>query len=200
MFSVSAVTLDSNQTASVNQSGTAENPVVVFGIPRGAKGDKGAKGVDGKSYACPVYCYLTAQSVTYTREFDGEVFEGYISCKFTIYTTRLENETNITLDDFRNYISYLNDVGNHHYTPSFIPCSGAFTCTDGKDLSIIITGMNFQDFFSNVNSPITFDGVINDMTENANAGASDKTRMVNFDVAMTKITYFVGIPVPQSPI
>ena len=47
MFSVSAVTLDSNQTASVNQSGTAENPVVVFGIPRGAKGADGAKGVDG---------------------------------------------------------------------------------------------------------------------------------------------------------
>ena len=44
MFSVSAVTLDSNQTASVNQSGTAENPVVVFGIPRGAKGAQGAKG------------------------------------------------------------------------------------------------------------------------------------------------------------
>ena len=47
LFSVSAVTLDSNQTASVNQSGTAENPVVVFGIPRGAKGADGAKGVDG---------------------------------------------------------------------------------------------------------------------------------------------------------
>ncbi len=47
LFTVSAVTLDSNQAASVNQSGTAENPVVVFGIPRGAKGAQGAKGDTG---------------------------------------------------------------------------------------------------------------------------------------------------------
>lgn len=84
-------------------------------------------------------------------------------------------------------------------TSGFIPCSGAFTCTDGKDLSIIITGMNFQDF-NNGNFPITFDGVINDMTENANTGASDKTRMVDFNVEMSKISYFVGVPVPQPPI
>lgn len=47
LFTVSAVTLDSNQAASVNQSGTAENPVVVFGIPRGATGAQGAKGDTG---------------------------------------------------------------------------------------------------------------------------------------------------------
>ena len=167
---------------------------------KGDKGDKGDKGVDGKSYGCPVYCFLNAPSVTYTREFDGEAFEGYISCKFTIYTTRPENETNITLDDFSNYISYLNEIGStYHNTSGFIPCSGAFTCTDGKDLAIIITGMNFQDF-NNGNFPITFEGVINDMTENANTGASDKTRMVDFNVEMSKITYFVGVPVPQPPI
>ena len=166
---------------------------------KGDKGDKGDKGVDGKSYGCPVYCFLNAPSVTYTREFDGEVFSGYISCKFTIYTTRLEDETNITLGDFSNYIAYLNDIGTYQNTSSFIPCSGAFTCTDGKDLAIIITGMNFQDF-SNGNLTITFEGVINDMTESANAGASDKTRMVDFNVEMSKISYFVGVPVPQPPI
>ena len=47
LFTVSAVTLEANQTASVNQSGTAENPVVVFGIPRGATGAQGAKGDTG---------------------------------------------------------------------------------------------------------------------------------------------------------
>ena len=73
------------------------------------------------------------------------------------------------------------------------------TCIDGKDLAIIITGMNFQDF-NNGNFPITFEGVINDMTENANVGVSDKTRMVDFSVEMSKITYFVGVPVPQPPI
>ena len=166
---------------------------------KGDKGDTGDKGVDGKSYGCPVYCFLNAPSVTYTREFDGEVFSGYISCKFTIYTTRLEYNTNITLGDFSNYISYLNDIGTYQNTSGFIPCSGAFTCTDGKDLAIIITGMNFQDF-NNGNLPITFEGVINDMTENANAGASDKTRMVDFNVEMSKISYFVGVPVPQPPI
>ena len=167
---------------------------------KGDKGDKGDKGVDGKSYGCPVYCFLNAPSVTYTREFDGEEFEGYISCKFTIYTTRPENETNITLDDFSNYILYLNEIGStYHNTSGFIPCSGAFTCTDGKDLAIIITSMNFQDF-NNGNYPITFEGVINDMTENANTGASDKTRMVDFNVEMSKIPYFVGVPVPQPPI
>ena len=167
---------------------------------QGAKGDKGDNGVDGKSYGCPVYCYLTAHSVTYARELDGEVFEGDISCKFTIYTTRLENETK-TLEDFRNYISYLNNIGNvHHSTSGFIPCSGAFTCTDRKDLSIIITGMSFPYFnIDNRDSPITFDGVLNDLTDSA-AGSFEKTPMVNFDVAMTKITYFVGIPVPQPPI
>ena len=165
---------------------------------KGDKGDKGDKGVDGKSYGCPVYCFLEVPSVTYTRD-DGEVFSGYISCKFTIYTTRLEDETNITLDNFSDYIAYLNDIGTYQHTPGFIPCSGAFTCTDGKDLAIIITGMNFQDFNS-VNLPITFEGVINDMTENANVGASDKTRMVVFNVEMSKINYFVGVPVPQPPI
>ncbi len=164
---------------------------------KGEKGDKGDKGVDGKSYGCPVYCFLDAPSVTYSREFDGERFNGYISCKFTIYTTRPENETNITLDDFKNYILYLIDTaGNYHSTSGFIPCSGAFTCTDGKDLAIIITGMNFQDF-TNGNFPITFEGVI---TETASIGASDKTRMVDFNVEMSKISYFVGVPVPQPPI
>mgnify|MGYP002578609244 CR=1 FL=1 len=174
--------------------------------PQGAKGDKGdqgiqgVQGVDGKSYGCPVYCFLNAPSVTYSREFDGEKFNGYISCKFTIYTTRLENETNITLDDFKNYISYLNDIGNtYHQTSGFIPCSGAFTCTDGKDLAIMITGMNFQDFNSG-NYPITFEGVINDRTETANVGASEITRMVDFNVEMSNISYFVGVPVPQPPI
>ena len=169
-----------------------------WGGVKGDKGDKGDKGVDGKSYGCPVYCFLYAPSFTYTREFDGEVFEGYISCKFTIYTTRLENETNITLDDFSTYISYLNDIGStYHNTSGFIPCSGAFTCTDGKDLAIIITGMNFQDFS---NGTITFEGVINDMTETANAGSLDKTLMVDFNVEMSKIAYFCGVPVPQPPI
>ena len=165
---------------------------------KGDKGDKGDKGVDGKSYGCPVHCFLNAPSVTYTREFDGEEFNGYISCKFTIYTTQPENETNITLDDFSNYILHLNEIGStYHNTPGFIPCSGAFTCTDGKDLAIIITGMNFQDF-NNGNYPITFEGVINDMTESANIG--EKTRMVDFNVEMSKISYFVGVPVPQPPI
>ena len=167
---------------------------------KGDKGDKGDKGVDGKSYGCPVYCFLHAPSVTYIREFDGEAFEGYISCKFTIYTTRPENETNITLDDFSNYISYLNEIGStYHNTTGFIPCSGAFTCTDGKDLAIIITGMNFQDFNTG-NFPITFDGVINDMTDSANIGTADRTRMVDFNVEMSKISYFVGVPDPQPPI
>ena len=203
-----------NKTSAVDASATAgdlyrfagNNRFVKMGNIKGAKGakgdkgDKGDKGVDGKSYGCPVYCFLNAPSVTYTREFDGEVFSGYISCKFTIYTTRPENETNITLDNFKDYILYLNDIGNpYHNTSSFIPCSGAFTCTDGKDLAIIITGMNFQDF-NNGNFPITFDGVINDMTESANVGASDKTRMVDFNVEMSKISYFVGVPVPQPPI
>ena len=127
------------------------------------------------------------------------MFDGYISCKFTIYTTRLEDNTNITLDDFSKYISYLNDISTYQHTSGFIPCSGAFTCTDGKDLAIIITGMNFQEF-SNENPIITFEGVINDMTESANAGASDRTRMVDFSVAMSNISYFVGVPVPQPPI
>ena len=166
---------------------------------KGDKGDKGDKGVDGKSYGCPVYCFLNVPSFTYTREFDGENFNGYISCKFTIYTTRPEVETNITLDEFGTYISHLNDISNHHHTCGFIPCSGAFTCTDGKDLAIIITGMNFQDFSSGY-PIITFDGVINDMTESANVGASDKTRMVDFNVEMSEIGYFVGVPFPQPPI
>ena len=167
---------------------------------KGDKGDKGDTGVDGKSYGCPVYCFLNAPSVTYTRESDGEEFSGYISCKFTIYTSRPENETNITLDNFKDYILYLNDIAStYHHTSGFIPCSGAFTCTDGKDLAIIITGMNFQDF-DNGNFPITFDGVINDMTETANIGASDKTRMVDFNVEMSEMVYFVGVPVPQPPI
>ena len=167
---------------------------------KGDKGDKGDKGVDGKNYGCPVYCSLYAPSVTYTRECDGEEFTGYIFCKFTIYTTRAENETNITLDNFKDYILYLNDIGHtYHNTSGFIPCSGAFTCTDGKDLAIIITSMNFPDF-NNGNFPITFEGVINDMTESANAGASDKTRMVDFNVEMSKMFNFVGVPVPQPPI
>ena len=94
----------------------------------------------------------------------------------------------------------MNDIAStYHHTSGFIPCSGAFTCTDGKDLAIIITGMNFQDF-DNGNFPITFDGVINDMTETANIGASDKTRMVDFNVEMSEMFYFVGVPVPQPPI
>ena len=135
-------------------------------------------------------------SVTYSREFDGEAFSGYISCKFTIYTSRPENETEITLDDFVEYLSYLNNIGTtYHNTPGFIPCSGAFTCTDGKDLAIILTGMNFGG-----DSSIIFEGVLNDMTETANIGASDRTRMVEFEVPMTELTYFVGVPVPQPPI
>ena len=198
-FAVTSLPPSASPTVAV--SGSTDAPLVTIGIPKGEKGAKGDKGVDGKSYGCPVYCFLYAPSVTYTREFDGEVFEGYISCKFTIYTTRPENETNITLDDFENYILYLNDIASeyHLHTSSFIPCSGAFTCTDGKDLAIIITGMSFPDF-NNGDFPITFEGVINDRTESANTGTSDITPMVNFNVEMSKIPYFVGVPVPQPPI
>ena len=131
------------------------------------------------------------------REYDGEVFNGYISCKFTIYTTRPENETEILLDDFLEYLSYLNDIGTtHHNIHGFIPCSGAFTCTDGKDLAIILTGINFGGDYS----IIYFEGVLNDMTESANIRTSDRTRMVEFSVPTINLTYFVGVPVPQPPI
>lgn len=123
------------------------------------------------------------------------MFSGYISCKFTIYTTRPKNETEITLHGFLDYLSYLNDIGTtYHSTQGFIPCSGAFTCTDGKDLAIILTNMNFAA------DSITFEGVLNDLTETANIGASDRTRMVELDVPTLDITYFVGVPVPQPPI
>ena len=122
------------------------------------------------------------------------MFSGYISCKFTIYTTRPKNETEITLYDFLDYISYVNDIGTtYHSTESFIPCSGAFTCTDGRDLAIILTNMNFGG-----TGDIIFEGVINDMTETANIG--DRTKMVEFSVPTLDITYFVGVPVPQPPI
>lgn len=156
----------------------------------------GGGGDNGHSYGCPVYCSLETSTIIYVRESDGEAFRGYISCKFTIYTTRPENETKITLDDFLEYLSYVNDIGNlYHNTPGFIPCSGAFTCTDGKDLAIILTGMNFGSTDS-----IIFEGVLNDMTETANTGASERTRMVEFNVPTIDITYFVGVPVPQPPI
>lgn len=47
IFSVSAVSLEPDMPATVAQSGTAENPVLVFGLPRGEKGADGAKGADG---------------------------------------------------------------------------------------------------------------------------------------------------------
>ena len=88
----------------------------------------------------------------------------------------------------------MNDIGStYHNIQGFIPCSGAFTCTDGKDLAIILTGINFGS-----DSSIIFEGVLNDMTETANIGAS--ARMVEFDVPTIDLTYFVGVPVPQPPI
>lgn len=151
-------------------------------------------GGGGDSYGCPVYCHLEASSVIYVREFDGEAFSGYISCKFTIYTSRPENETEITLNDFLDYLSYVNDIGlTYHSIPGFIPCSGAFTCTDRNDLAIILTDINFGS-----DSSIIFKGVINDLTESANA--SDRTRMVELEVPNSELTYFVGVPVPQPPI
>ena len=195
-----------NKTSAVDASATAgdlyrfagNNRFVKMGNIKGAKGDKGDKGDKGNkgdngySYGCPVYCFLNAPSVTYLREFDGEAFEGYISCKFTIYTTRPENETELTLHNFIEYMLYLDYIGlTYHHTTGFIPCSGAFTCADGRDLAIIITGMNFND-----ENSISFEGVINDMTDNAD----DRIRMVDFIVEFSEIAYFVGIPVPQPPI
>lgn len=46
-FTVTAVTGEAGTAASVTQSGTAENPMLEFTIPRGEKGEKGEKGDPG---------------------------------------------------------------------------------------------------------------------------------------------------------
>ena len=47
-FTVTAVTGEAGTSASVTQSGTAENPMVEFTIPQGMKGDTGEKGEKGE--------------------------------------------------------------------------------------------------------------------------------------------------------
>ena len=49
-ITVSATTLAAGSSATVTKSGTAENPVFTFGIPKGDKGDTGASGA---SYTLP---------------------------------------------------------------------------------------------------------------------------------------------------
>ena len=47
-ISAASQTLPAGSAASVSRSGTNENPVFTFGIPKGDKGDKGEKGERGE--------------------------------------------------------------------------------------------------------------------------------------------------------
>ncbi len=95
----SVSTLNPDENATVNRTGTNENPIFNFGIPQGKKGDKPVKGVD---YFTPedkkeMVDEVTQDSIsafnqnvdTKTDEFNNNVNE-----KITEFNTNAQNKTN----------------------------------------------------------------------------------------------------------